>query len=289
MKKRLSVHIHPAGAALLVILLFFAPSAEVMAGMAALLWHEAAHVTVMLLCGIPKCRVELTPFGGMADAENFDRLSCIRQALSAAAGVLASAAGAWAIGRCGLDGPFWEMSRRMNLSLAMINSMPVWPLDGARVCLAMARRLGWERGAIRVMKALSWLLAGMMIALGLYGAWHGYINLSLFVIGPYLCYAAQQGSVSESVRRMKRSGRQLEESPAVPVFLAACKAGETAAARRMLAPRFGSGQYCMLAQIHPVTHRVERLWTEQELMQTFLNEHMEGTDMESGVDKAHCL
>ena len=187
MKRRLSVRIHPAGMVLLILLLLFAPSAEVLAGVTALLWHEAAHAAVMLLCGVRQCRVELTPFGGMADAEDFGRLSCARQAASAAAGVLASAAGAWAVGAFGLSGAFWHRLCRMNLSLAMINCLPVWPLDGARICLALARRMGRETAVRRMMTALSWVLAGGMLALGLYGAWHRHINWSLFAIGPYLC------------------------------------------------------------------------------------------------------
>ena len=286
MKGALSVSVHPAGAAMLAALLLFAPSAEVLAGVTALLWHEAAHTAVMFLCGVKRCRVELTPFGGMADPENFDSLSCGKQAVSAAAGVLASAAGGWIIGKCGLSGPFWHMLYRMNLSLALINCLPVWPLDGSRICLAFARYLGYETGARRMMTALAWLAAGSLLALGLYGAWYGHVNLSLFAIGPYLCYAAQQGSISESVRRLQRGGKQLENSAAVPVFLAACRADELSGARRMLASRFGSGQYCMLAQVHPGTCCVERLWTEQEMLQSLLQETMPETDMESDVDKA---
>jgi len=286
MKKKLSIHVHPAGAAMLAALLFFAPSTDVPAGIAALLWHEAAHIAVMLWCGVQKCRVELTPFGGMADAADYDRLSCGRQAVSAAAGVLASAAGAWAVMQGGFHGAFWEMLQRMNLSLAVINCLPVWPLDGARVCLAAARRLGWETAAKKAMTVLSWITAAWMIALGMYGAWYGYVNLSLFAIGPYLCYAAQQGNMSEAVRRLQRSGRQLEASAAVPVFLAACRSDELPGARRMLASRFGSRQYCLLAQIHPVTCRVERLWTEQEMIQAFLDQDPAETTTESSVDKA---
>ena len=181
------------------------------------------------------------------------------------------------------------MFGRMNLSLTMINCLPVWPLDGARLCLALARRMGWETAVRRLMTALSWLAAGLMLALGLYGAWHGYINLSLFAIGPYLCYAAQQGSVSESVRRLQRCGKQLETSAAVPVFLAACRADELPRARRALASRFGCGQYCMLAQIAPDNCRVERLWTEGEMLHLFLQDQMGETDTESGVDKAGWL
>ena len=95
--------------------------------------------------------------------------------------------------------------------------------------------------------------------------------------------------MSESVRRLQSCGRQLEASAAMPVFLAACHAEHLSAAQRLLASRFGAGQYCMLAQIGPDDRRIERLWTEEEMLHTLLQETVAETDMESGVDKAQCL
>ena len=94
---RLKLRVHPAGAAWLGACFLLAPSHVVLAAVAALAWHEAAHVAAMALCGVKRCVVELTPFGGMADAACFDRLSPGRKALSALAGVAGQCAGSLAL------------------------------------------------------------------------------------------------------------------------------------------------------------------------------------------------
>ena len=105
---RMTVRVHPAGTAWLGACFLMAPSHAVLAAVAALAWHEAAHVAAMALCGVKRCVVELTPFGGMADAACFDRLSPGRKAASSLAGVLASAVGAWLCFRFAPDTPFWH-------------------------------------------------------------------------------------------------------------------------------------------------------------------------------------
>lgn len=72
---RLKLRVHPAGAGMAGGMLLLAPSHVVLAAVAALTWHEAAHVAAMALCGVKHCVVELTPFGGMADAACYERLS----------------------------------------------------------------------------------------------------------------------------------------------------------------------------------------------------------------------
>ena len=187
---RLKLRVHPAGAAWLGACFLMAPSHAVLAAVAALAWHEAAHVAAMALCGVKRCVVELTPFGGMADAACFDRLSPGRKAAASLAGVLASALGAWLCLQFAPVAPFWHALYLANASLAAFNLLPVWPLDGARALLALAERLGVERPAQRVLTGLAYALGLSMVALGLYGAWLGHVNLSLLCAGPYLAYAA---------------------------------------------------------------------------------------------------
>ena len=202
---RLKLRVHPAGAVWLGACFLLAPSHMVLAAVAALTWHEAAHVAAMTLCGVKHCVVELTPFGGMADAACYERLSPGKKAASSLAGVLASAVGAWLCLRFAPDTPFWHALYLANASLAAFNLLPVWPLDGARALLAAAERLGVERPAQRVLTGLAYALGLSMVVLGLYGAWLGHVNLSLLCAGPYLAYAAHASGVAQSVRRMQRA------------------------------------------------------------------------------------
>lgn len=102
-------------------------------------------MAAMALCGVKHCVVELTPFGGMADAACYERLSPGKRRPPRWRAFWPSALGAWLCLRFAPDTPFWHALYLTNASLAAFNLLPVWPLDGARALLAAAERLGVER------------------------------------------------------------------------------------------------------------------------------------------------
>ena len=267
---RLKLRVHPAGAAWLGACFLMAPSHAVLAAVAALTWHEAAHVAAMALCGVKHCVVELTPFGGMADAACYERLSPGRKAAASLAGVLASALGAWLCMQFAPVAPFWHALYLANASLAAFNLLPVWPLDGARALLAAAERLGAERPAQRVLTGLAYALGLSMVALGLYGAWLGHVNLSLLCAGPYLAYAAHASGVAQSVRRMQRAqdaARKLAGGRVMPVCAYACAASPSRMVLARLADRFSGLRYHLLLVMDPGTGRIRESLTEGEMAQ----------------------
>lgn len=204
----------------------FCDSHLVLAAVTALLWHEAAHVIVMALCGVKRCHVELTPFGGMADAACFERLAPWKQAAISMAGVLASATGVWIVLRFLPATPFCHALLQVHGSLAFLNCLPVWPLDGARALLALAAHFGHQRALQKLLQGLAYLLGAVMVCIGLYGAWLGHINLSLLLLGPYLCHAAHESALSQTVRRVRgacQSGEKLRGDRLVPLRAYACE------------------------------------------------------------------
>ena len=208
---RVSLCMHKAGGAMMAAALLFLDSHSVLAAFLALMLHEAAHVMTMRLCGVKECRVELTPFGGVAEAASFYTLSCWKKLCISAAGVLFSGLSAWL---CLLFAPgsaFWKAFYLASASLAMLNCLPVWPLDGARALAAIGERLGVEPLLSKAMLFLAYLLALFLAALGLYGIWLGYINPSLLLIGPYLAYAAHESAVGDAVRQVHMLERTQEK------------------------------------------------------------------------------
>ena len=275
---RLKLRVHPAGAAWLGVSFLLAPSHAVLAAVAALAWHEAAHVAAMALCGVKRCVVELTPFGGMADAACFDRLSPGRKAAVSLAGVLASALGAWLCLRFAPKSPFFHALYLANASLAAFNLLPVWPLDGARALLAAAERLGVERPAQRVLTGLAYALGLSMVALGLYGAWLGHVNLSLLCAGPYLAYAAHASGVAQSVRRMQRvqeAAHKLAGGRMMPVGAYACAGPPSTLTLARLADRLSSLRYHLLLVVDPETGHIRESISESELAQRLFPEKEE--------------
>ena len=280
MKRRFSISVHPAGVCLLACAFLFAPSAQVLAAALALLLHEIAHMAAMRLCGAGDCRVEITPFGGMADARAFEKMSCLRQAISAGAGVAMSAACAWMTRNAA--GEFGLCFHHASASLALLNSLPAWPLDGARILLALAGKLGCRNAACRIMTGVAGLLGLTMLGLGLLGAWYGVINPSLFLTGPYLWYAARQGNVADRLRRLGSTENKLASRAFLPVTLYAAQ-GKVRSLFPAVLGRNEAERYVLLAEIEPQDGSLKRLWTEQEMKRTAL---MEDIVASSAVDKA---
>ncbi|MFR5853929.1 MAG: hypothetical protein ACLUE8_06125 [Lachnospiraceae bacterium] len=154
---KLRLKIHPAGAVLAALGLMLFPSAGMLAAAAVMLLHEGGHVLAMALCRVKECRIELTPFGGVADVPGFERLPGRQQCLIALAGVPVSAASAWLCLRFDTaDGVFSACFTASSLGMALVNVLPVWPLDGARVLLCAARHFGREETVRRAMLWLSY-------------------------------------------------------------------------------------------------------------------------------------
>lgn len=200
-RMKLRLKIHPAGAVLAALGLMLFPSAGMLAAAAAMLLHEGGHVLAMALCRVKECRIELTPFGGVADVPGFERLPG-QAAMPDRAGGRAGQRGVRMAMVCVLhrQTEFFRLFYRFSLGMALVNVLPVWPLDGARVLLCAARWFGREEPARRAMLWLSYLLAAGMLALGLAGVFQGRVNLSLFLLPPYLAYAAWQSSMGGSLR-----------------------------------------------------------------------------------------
>lgn len=270
--KRFFIRVHPAGAVMFALALLFLPSYEVLAAVVALIWHEAAHVLAMRLCGIAQCVVELTPFGGMADADSFEKLPPARQALCAAAGVIASGAGALCLQDCNIEAPFLQAVWNAHLSLALINCLPVWPLDGARVWMALGVRLGCENSMRRFLAILTRILGVLLAGLGLYGAWMGHINPSLLVAGPYLCYAASFTTAADYLRRLRLSQQKLRRAQAWETRILSGCCEERNEMFVKLSKQFSAGRYTLFCQLDPDSGRMIRTWTEKEMLDAVLNE-----------------
>lgn len=259
----MKLRIHPSGALLWAAGFVFFPSRLVIASIVALLWHEAAHVAAMLLCGVKNCTIEITPFGGMADVKEYARLSACKQAVCAFSGVMGSLSGMLL---CSLmpDSAFIYALKQIHFSLALFNCLPLWPLDGARTIVALVSVWGFQHGAKKVLSALSVLLGIGLSLLALYGAWHGVMNLSLLFSGPYLCYAAREGQLSEKMRNIVFYQKKFSKNALLPV-----KAYASSEPCPKMLGRLSADRYTVLFQIG--NDGIQKIWTEDELLQQYLN------------------
>lgn len=211
--------IHPAGAVAFAAAFLFMDSRMALASAFAMLLHECAHLVVLRMCGARACVIELTPFGGMMDAQMFDLLPPWKRAAAAASGVCVSAMAAGACLVFPQESQMWKAFFRANLSLALVNMLPVWPLDGARALEAAAGFWGLGKITRGMFVRAAYLLGSLLICLALYGAWHGIINPSLLIAGPYLWYAARLGNVSERIREMDFAAHKLDARAEMPAAI----------------------------------------------------------------------
>jgi Zn-dependent protease len=156
--------------------------------------HELAHSAVALAWGVPVKSITLFIFGGVAHiSREPDRP--LSEFLIAIAGPISSLLLALAFGAVWLGGEALELAPMaglglylgaINLSLAVFNMIPGFPLDGGRVFRSlvwgltgnMNRATRWAANAGRLMSVLMMLGGGVMFILGNWasGLWLGFIG-----------------------------------------------------------------------------------------------------------------
>ena len=189
------------GIGLLTSLLFFG----------SVLIHELAHSVVALARGIPVKGITLFIFGGVAQiGREPDRP--LTEFLVAIAGPIGSLLLAAGFGALGLAGQVLDVTAlaglglylaTINLSLALFNLLPGFPLDGGRVFRSaiwawtgnMNRATRWAARSGRVIAMLMIIGGGIMILTGNWGN-----GIWLAFIGWFLDNAASQGAKQANIR-----------------------------------------------------------------------------------------
>lgn len=274
-KPKFSFSVHPAGLIVLLLALLFLPSHQVMAAVCALLWHEGCHVAAFLLCGAKECRIELTPFGGMADVKAYEKMPPAHQAVCALSGVIGSGIGSWVVCRY-LHSSFGFALFCANFSLALINCLPAWPLDGARVLVSLASAFGFENGMRRLLCTAAVLTGAAMVFASLYGACRGWFNPSLLLAGPYLCYASRMGLASERMRKLWGSHAKLQSEPFLQTTIYASRNQTAETLFPRLLGQCPEKRYGLLLQLNS-EGKVHKVWTEEEMLEFVCGKEAFGT------------
>lgn len=285
-KKYISFSVRPSGIAAGFLAFLFLPSEQVFSAIAALLWHETAHLAAFLACGVRKCRIELTPFGGMADVQAYEKMPPVKQALCALAGIAGSWIGAilvWSMLKKNRFG--WPLFQA-HLSLGVFNCLPGWPLDGARMLVSAAACFGKENGMRRILAGISVVLGMGMVWAALWGALQGWINPSLLFAGPYLCYTSRMGLASERIRSLGQCSTKLKTSFAMPAEIYACVGNDVENRFAAMLGQCPQSRYRFLFQLNE-SGQIKRVWTEEEMFRSVLNQ--EAIGIPNQVDKRHEL
>jgi Zn-dependent protease len=163
-----------------------------------ILWHEMAHVIMAIRYGIPVMQVVLHLFGGVAllsrDPERPTHEFVIAVAGPISSLVLAAAFGVMSAAP-GLVGAGTGWLAQVNLTLALFNLLPGFPLDGGRVLRSVLwHNSGSYKAATRQASRVGQIVAGLFVAFALWltfsGAWFN--GVWFLVLAAFLYSAASQ-------------------------------------------------------------------------------------------------
>lgn len=133
--------VHPLFYALALLLVLFGQAAAFAWAFAAVCLHEAGHALAARARGYVLKNLTLLPYGAQLSAEEeMDRTSCVIVGLAGPAVNLLCAAltlGLWWLFPATYPFTHWFFSA--SVAIALFNLIPVYPLDGSRVVLGLAR------------------------------------------------------------------------------------------------------------------------------------------------------
>lgn len=155
--------------------------------------HELGHSFVANGCGYKLNRITLMPFGAVVKGD-IDGLKFSDEIKIAMAGPILNIAVAlffialwWVFPEIYA---YTELIVSANLSMATVNLLPVFPLDGGRILSAYtAMKLGQKRSE-RLCKITGGVLSLLLVALFLMTVFSGAVNLSLLFFSLFIFFGA---------------------------------------------------------------------------------------------------
>lgn len=232
-----------------LLLAVFIPAAvfgyfwAMLAGLAAILFHEMCHVLAAKAFGMRTTRVSLTPFGGMAAMDSAPTpATAFFIALSGPLANLLMAQILLLMYNVS-PSPVLSMLIIANLAVGLFNLLPAYPLDGGRMLhVLLTPVLGMER-ARRFCCATGLLLGGAILVYAVVGAIATHIiNISFLLIGSLLMFLSYKQMKTDVYTAMKQSQRKRKRVRTRPIGARQVAASEQAPAMELL-HTLKQGQY----------------------------------------------
>jgi stage IV sporulation protein FB len=182
--------LHPLFSLLMLAALATGYFTELLTLFVIVLIHELGHVAAAKSFGWTIVRVELLPFGGVAETDDHGRSSALQEAVVALAGPLQNA---WmallsiALGQLGIwDEPWSSYFTTANVMIGLFNLMPILPLDGGKLMQSFMTRLLPYIRALSLCSLLSLLFACLLAVVALLGIRSDGVHLNMLAIAIFL-------------------------------------------------------------------------------------------------------
>lgn len=202
------VLLHPALPLCFLYALLTGHGTFMLLSMLSILLHEGSHVIVSMMFGQSPSSVELTPLGAVMRLEDEGRLRFLPRLLMLLAGPAATLILSWAAVQLTLHGALSAETGRLlfmgNLSILILNLLPVLPLDGGRILSLVLEKLLPLQICRRAMRMLGCLVGIGLIILNVYatlqlGGW----NLSLALAGCCMLYSSSVATTTQAAAEMR--------------------------------------------------------------------------------------
>jgi len=202
------IYVHPALLLYVSYALLTGHLTFIIVAMLSILLHETAHAVVSSLCGFPPRSLEITPLGAVMHLEDDSRIPVLRRAAVILAGPAMTLLLCWAAVQGQKAGVFGMSTGRLlflaNLSIVILNLLPVLPLDGGRLLAILLGCLGSQRSVYRILRLLGYCLGISLIALNLWCSWRmGGWNLSLAFAGCCVLYSTTAAATTRAMAELR--------------------------------------------------------------------------------------
>ncbi len=170
--------------------------------------HEAAHGVVSACLGQSPARIEITPLGAVMRLEDEEKLSPFKRMLMILAGPVMTLVLCWlaimSVSHSFLTVQQGKMLFLSNLSILLLNLLPVLPLDGGRLLMLLLESVLPKNIAARVVRVISMSVGAGLILLNIVFSWrNGGWNLSLAFAGCCIIYSATVYTITHALSELR--------------------------------------------------------------------------------------
>lgn len=191
----MQVKVNPLFFALILVLVVFGHAVDFAWTFLALVLHECAHALMARLRGYVVKKTVLLPYGAMMSmGESFDKTSSVLIGLAGPIVNLILALitlGVWWL--FPVTYQYTLSFFYANMSLALFNLLPVYPLDGSRVVLGLCKH---KLKAIKGLQIAGIVLSVLLFALFIASFFFG-LNISFGIMAVFLFYGSAFGTKDE--------------------------------------------------------------------------------------------
>lgn len=190
--RKTSLHMHPMLPLICLLYLLSGQGKILLIYALTLLAHEAGHIACASRLHLPVACLEITPFGGSMQIEGMENLPSRAAFLLAAAGIgvnLLLLAG-FSVLFLSYGRVLYLLGMTINLWMIFLNLLPMLPLDGGRMLLAILSKRMDRRAAFKTLLLLGRVLCAVLLLSVLLHAVQGKMLLLRMTLACYLLYVS---------------------------------------------------------------------------------------------------